>query len=255
VDATQAIADALAAQDDATLALTARLAKSGADTLTGPINLNAATAILVGTVNDGLYLGNTGLVGRKASQTTFSITTTGDVTVKGDITGSTGQFVGSVSVNGATYANTVSGFWTGIDGGLAKLRVGDASQYLKWTGTNLEIKLNKVTPAAGNFANDSFTKSPTIVRSLGSITVTATGGTAPYTYSWTWDWANTTEPASGDDGGFCSFSGADGNIASASARSNKDCIIRVRATCTVIDSNGLSATISRVGFGTFGSPP
>lgn len=91
-------AQAAAAAVTANLAVTQlsdKLSKSGADTMTGPISLAAASAILVGTVNDGLYLGSTGLVGRKASATTFSISAAGDAIFGGSLSFASGTFDGS----------------------------------------------------------------------------------------------------------------------------------------------------------------
>lgn len=88
-------AEALAISNNAA-ALTGKLSKAGADTMAGPINLTTATAILVGTTTDGLYLGSTGLVGRKAGGTTFSISTAGDVYAKGTIEATAGAIGGLV---------------------------------------------------------------------------------------------------------------------------------------------------------------
>ena len=102
--------NATANQSDATTnaAISARLAKSGADTLTGPISLNAATAILVGNTSDGLYLGNAGIVGRKAGATTFSVAADGTATFAGALSAATGSFAGSLSAASGTFAGTLT---------------------------------------------------------------------------------------------------------------------------------------------------
>jgi len=41
-----------------------------------------------------------------------------------------------------SYANNVAGFWLGYDVDKYKLNIGNASRYLKWTGSQLEIKGN-----------------------------------------------------------------------------------------------------------------
>lgn len=88
----------LAGLDPTAAALLAdKLSRSGADTMSGPISLVAANAILVGTVNDGLYLGSTGLVGRKASMTTFSVDAAGNATFGGDLNAATGTFAGQLT--------------------------------------------------------------------------------------------------------------------------------------------------------------
>lgn len=39
-----------------------------------------------------------------------------------------------------SYANTVAGFWLGYDVDKYKLNIGNASNWIKWTGTGLQIK-------------------------------------------------------------------------------------------------------------------
>jgi hypothetical protein len=66
------------AQTAANSALSTRLSKTGADTIVGPISLQAADSILVGSTTTGLYLGSTGIVGRKAGATTFAVDQAGN---------------------------------------------------------------------------------------------------------------------------------------------------------------------------------
>jgi hypothetical protein len=108
--ANTAITNAAAAQATANTAVTNastaltdlpnKLNKTAADILTGPITLNALNAILVGTTNDGLYLGNTGLVGRKAGANTFAIDAAGNAFFKGDI--GSGSSITAPVINGGT---------------------------------------------------------------------------------------------------------------------------------------------------------
>ena len=103
-------AQALAISNNAA-ALTGKLNKAGADAIAGPISLNTANAILVGTLDDGVYMGNTGLVGRTGGSTTFSINTAGNVYLKGAVEALSGAIGGvvigadhmrSVNFNGST---------------------------------------------------------------------------------------------------------------------------------------------------------
>ncbi len=111
---------------------TTSLARSGADILTGPISLAASNAILVGTVNDGLYLGSSGIVGRKASATTFSIDSAGNAIFKGDITGANGTFGGNLHGGQFTTGNFTGYAWPSSGGtgsylGPSGLLVGNAN--------------------------------------------------------------------------------------------------------------------------------
>lgn len=139
--------------------IAAKLAKSGADTLTGPINFNAAQAILVGTVSegtvsDGFYIGNSGIVGVKASVPTFHLDNAGNVTfaglltagaaVAGSVTVSSG---GSVRQGKSSYADTTAGFWLGNDAGTPKFHIGNSSAFLKWDGSALTVQ-NPTTTGA-----------------------------------------------------------------------------------------------------------
>lgn len=45
----------------------------------------------------------------------------------------------SIAVAKDSYASSTAGIWLGLDGGVAKLNIGDGSNYLKWTGTALNI--------------------------------------------------------------------------------------------------------------------
>lgn len=95
-----------------------------------------------------------------------------------------GTFSGAISVNGATYT-TGNGFWTGMDGSVAKLRVGNTTQYLQWDGTNLEIKLAPftvtLTPNNIFYSNAA----PTYNYTTAAITPTITGGVGTKTVKWT----------------------------------------------------------------------
>jgi hypothetical protein len=92
-DAAQAASDAAAT---AASAISGKLDKSGAQVMTGPVSFNTVGAIVVGAVNantgvpdTGLYLGSSGLVGRKSGANTFVIDTNGDATFKGTVEAST----------------------------------------------------------------------------------------------------------------------------------------------------------------------
>lgn len=61
------------------------LQKAG-DTITGRINMSVADGLFAGTdTNNGIYLGSSGLVGKKAGATTFAVDTAGDATFGGTL--------------------------------------------------------------------------------------------------------------------------------------------------------------------------
>jgi hypothetical protein len=112
------------------------LAKSGADILVGPISMTQPSAILVGTMDNGLYLGSTGIVGRRSGQTTFVVDQAGNASFKGtlygsDITGVTGTFSGQLaagtvdfasSVGTTTVYSTVGTFYFTVPTGMTRVR-------------------------------------------------------------------------------------------------------------------------------------
>jgi hypothetical protein len=89
-----------------------KLSKIGADNLQGPISLNTATSILVGTTTDGVAIGSTGIIGKKAGVTTFSVNNTGDAVFGGSLNAATGSFTGNIT--GAANINITG---SGIFGG------------------------------------------------------------------------------------------------------------------------------------------
>jgi len=137
--ANSAATAAAAAQTAAAAAQTAadaKLAKSGAQTLTGPVTLNAASAITVGTPaldsvsgHNGLYMGNTGIVGTKDGKAVFVLDNAGNAIFKGDITGANGNFTGSL--NGANITGATGTFTGTLQAGtidVSKL-VGQTSRF------------------------------------------------------------------------------------------------------------------------------
>lgn len=243
-----------AAQDSANSALsqlTGKLNKSAADILVGPINLQAANALYIGTANDGLYMGSTGIVGRKAGATTFAVDAAGNATFAGALSAATGSFAGSVSVNEATYA-TGTGVWLGMEGGVAKFRVGSTDQYIRWTGTALELKLNAFTASVpgGDISSPSGVNGS---RTYGNRTVSASGGTLPYTYSFSMGSAI-------DDQGISAL-GKVGFTTSATPGqvyvygNGSNTILSGSVQCVVTDSQGRTASTAISFSGTHGTPP
>lgn len=164
-------------------ALAARLQKAG-DSITGRISLSVSDALFAGTnLDNGVYLGSGGLVGRKAGSTTFSISTAGDALFGGELAAATGT-LGALTIasgghikQGQTAYATGTGFWLGDDGGAPKLSVGNTTQYLRWSpsaGLQLSIDSEAIIVASGPRALlGSVSVRATRVQPTGSVTHTA----------------------------------------------------------------------------------
>lgn len=87
----------------------AALQKTG-DTITGRINMSVADGLFAGSdLDNGIYLGNSGLVGKKAGVTTFAVDTAGNAVFAGEIA------AGSIDVeklSGITTTYSVAGTYT-----------------------------------------------------------------------------------------------------------------------------------------------
>ena len=111
---------ALATANSAKTAVATKLNSTGAAILTGPVTLNTASALTVGTPaldgttgKNGFYIGSTGIVGTKNGYATFTLDNSGNASFSGDITGSVGSFAGNIDTGGqARFAgrNAGSGF-------------------------------------------------------------------------------------------------------------------------------------------------
>jgi hypothetical protein len=143
---------AAAAASAAQSAADAKLARSGAQILTGPVTLNAASAITVGNpaLNgqagyNGFYIGSTGIVGTKNGLTTFALDNAGNATFKGDLTGASGTFNGSLSVGSspAISGTTMSGSGALINSG-GTFAIGNSTANITFTGGALRLNGNVV---------------------------------------------------------------------------------------------------------------
>ena len=140
--ATAAAAAALATANN-------KLSKIGADNLQGPISLNTSDSILVGTTTDGVSIGNTGIIGRKAGVTTFSVANTGDAIFAGALSAATGTFSGSLSAATGTFAGALSaatGSFTGNITGGANITISGSADFSgsnpTYSGTTSAIRGN-----------------------------------------------------------------------------------------------------------------
>ena len=146
--AASAASTAQAAANAAQTAADAKLAKSGAQILTGPVSLNAASAITVGTPalnsvagQNGFYIGSTGIVGTKDGAATFTLDNAGNATFKGDLTGASGAFSGSLSAATGTFSGALSAA-TGTFSGALSAATGTFSGSLSASAINAVETIN-----------------------------------------------------------------------------------------------------------------
>jgi hypothetical protein len=157
--ATAAAAAALAVANN-------KLSKIGADNLQGPISLNTTDSILVGTTTDGVSIGNTGIIGRKAGVTTFSVANTGDAIFAGALSAATGTFSGSLSAATGSFAGSLSaatGSFTGNITGAANINITGSGIFGGATssgGNTYAVVANSAYAAQGgviSYATNAFT--------------------------------------------------------------------------------------------------
>ena len=123
---------------------------TAAKQILGDFTFGTSGAIkMITDANNGLWLSPTGILGKKAGATTFSITTSGDATFAGELSATFGT-LGALTVasggnikQGQTAYNTETGFWLGDDAGTPKLSIGNpVGNYMTWDGSVLAIRGN-----------------------------------------------------------------------------------------------------------------
>jgi hypothetical protein len=179
-----------------------------ADTSGGPIwwtKLYAARRSSANLIVDGAIttdkLAASSVTAGKISVTNLAAVNanTGALTVDGALTVGTGGKVQS----GKTSYGSGTGWLIEYNGGTPRLDIGSSTQYVRWTGSALEIGGQVVTNAnlAGSISADKLSLgtitvsfSPSSVTqevfssaktSYTSVTASASGGTSPYTYRFT----------------------------------------------------------------------
>jgi len=130
----------------------------------GGITINSASLTsgshtTYASTEQGFFLGSDGSMSfADGTNQTLTIDTSGNLSVIGAITATSGTFAGSVSVNssGKMYGGTMSsfnsgsGFFLGYDTDAYKLSVGDASgEVLTWDGSKLNVEANTVSFSTG----------------------------------------------------------------------------------------------------------
>jgi hypothetical protein len=164
---------AASAASAAQSAADAKLARAGAQVLTGPVTLNAASAITVGNpaLNgqpgfNGFYIGSTGIVGTQNGLTTFALDNAGNATFKGNLTGASGTFGGNLAVgsNPAVSGASMTGTGAIINSG-GTFALGNTTNNISFNGSN--ITLNGDVIATGNLKTNSVTN--TLIDSFNGV--------------------------------------------------------------------------------------
>jgi hypothetical protein len=203
----------------------AKLSKSSADILTGPITLSTNGGIVAGTLtwdNTGTRTGGQGvavtpkgIVGHNGVKTTFAVdATTGDATFAGSLSAATGSFAGSLSAatgsfagslsaatgtlgtltinsggnikSGQTAYNTGTGFYLGTDSGTPKFSIGNsAGANLQWTGTELLINTPTFESFTTSIASGNIVTSVSFGNQLYGSRTISATGGKP-PYSYAW---------------------------------------------------------------------
>ena len=189
---------AATAAANAQSAADAKLARAGAQVLTGPVTLNAASAITVGNpaLNgqagfNGFYIGSTGIVGTQNGLTTFALDNAGNATFKGNLTGASGTFGGNLAVgtNPAISGTTMSGSGAVINS-VGTFALGNATNNISFNGTNItlngdviatgNLKSNSVTVTSSAFTSADFRNTTTGVWQDAQTIVITTNGSPVY---------------------------------------------------------------------------
>lgn len=166
----------------------------------------------------------------------------------------------SPAVSGTTMTGTGGVINTG-----GTFALGNATTNISYNGSQLtlngaivtaaNLNLTALSLSANTPSSSSFAKNDGITRTLGTVTVTASGGTTPYTYTWVLTNIEIDQGSGINDPDNAGNISATGNVCSYTARGDTDCAISVSAVCFVTDAKGFTASIGRTCSGTFGSGP
>lgn len=256
--------ETLAAINDPATGIAAKLSKAGSDEINGTIALKSQYALQVGTANDGIFYGVTGIYGRKGGFTTFSIGADGTATYAGALIAAYGSF-GAVSIAAggsfglqATGYNSDAGVWFGFVGGQPKLSIVASNgakllfdptaptplQIVNATISNPTMDAFTATlsgNASGSFANGS--------AGYGTLTANPSGGKLPYSFRW-----GLTEISKTGAAGDMKINSTTSQSASFSG-SGTNATLDYAVTCIVTDANGRTVTLGTEIIANHGTPP
>ena len=122
---------------------------------------------------NGIIITNTGILGKKANDTTFAIDNAGNATFKGDITGSSGNFIGSVIVGStpAISGTTMTGNGAIINN-TGTFALGNSTTNITFNGTTLSLNgqvVNNSNIAPNTITVDKITSGATAANQNGGI--------------------------------------------------------------------------------------
>lgn len=204
---------------------------------------NANDKILAGQIT----ISNTGatrVFNTEATGTNPVLKIGSSLSLLADGTGTLGALViassGYIRQGQTAYA-TGTGFWLGDDSGTTKFSIGNSTKYLRWTGSALELSDPTLDSFSASIASGDMTvdQSVTGLFTVGSRTITPSGGKTPYTYNWMLQMLN-----QGTASSIFISSGGDTATVTVKAFSNGSDFVSAREyryarlTCFVTDDNG-----------------
>jgi len=143
-NASTALSTANTANTNASTALSSvagKLSKAG-DTITGRITFSVADGMFAGTnTSNGVYFGNSGIIGRKGGVNTFYIDTAGTAVFGGELTAATGSFAGSMAV-GSSPTLVAGPTMTGSGANIystGNFVLGNATTNISFNGTTMKL--------------------------------------------------------------------------------------------------------------------
>lgn len=183
-----------------------------------------------------------GVLIKDGAITADKITTASLSAIQAELGSAVISTTGSLRSGQTAYA-TGTGWWLGFESGTPKFSIGNSTQYLRWTGSALDLKLDTFSAStAGNYNSPSGANG---TRFYVSRTATPSGGVSPYTYAWTLQYV---------DGGTVSLSGTSTATVSVTGTGTNSIVAGILA-CAVTDSNGRVANTSFSFSATHGTPP
>ncbi len=232
----------------------------GAGIAVGSIDWNAIGAYTGGA---GVAITSAGILGHDGTNAVFVLSAAG-LAVRGDITGSTGTFTGTVRVGDAAVSGTTMAGSGAVLNASGAFALGTPSRNIAFNGTDAP-RLNGAWVSDGNLALSVFGVTVDIASimifppdsnpasALGP-TATASGGTAPYVYEWSIN--SVYDEPFGTGNAWIGGTSNGGRYAAPVVQiSVSNGSVSAVMTCSVRDANGRTATVNVGLGGQRGLPP